>query len=292
MFTAQLGGSSSQCSASATTTIQSQADATALAGCSTFTGSIAISSSTTENIDLSGIQRITGDLVANNATGLSQVSAGQLSQIGGMFSLQQLTILSTLNFPALVSVGSIDWNALPQLSGLTFAQGVQQLSSMSIQNTMLASLNGINLQVADTIYIVNNPYLNDINMQLGNITNAMTLSFNGAKLSAQFPNLIWAYNMTLRGLAAISTPSLASVNGSVGLYSGTFNNFSLPNLTSVGGAFSVVSNDNLNNISAPQLTTVRAGFAIVNNTQIQSVDGFPSLQEVGGAALFGGNFQK
>ena len=192
----------------------------------------------------------------------------------------------------MTDVGSIQWEALPALQGLSFTTGVQSANELNIQNTQLNSLDGINLQVVDTVYIANNPYLQDIEMQLGNITNALTLESNGKNVSAIFPNLIWANNMTFRNASRVSIPSLESVNGSLGFYSNDFSSLTAANLTSVGGSLSFVSNTDLSNVSMPLLKTISGGFQLANNTELDMVDGFPVLATVGGALDFYGNFTK
>lgn len=283
-----------QCGESgSTTTLQSAADATGLSGCSTYSGSIAISTSTTENINLAGISTISGSLVADNVTGIVQISAPDLEEIGDTFDLNGLTILSTLSFPRLAKVDTISWIALPALQGLTFSNtGVQEVSMLTIDNTELASLDGINLQVADTIYIANNRFLDSVNMQLGNVTDSLTFTNNGAELVAEFPNLEWANNITIRNLSSVSVPSLSSVNGSLGFYGNTFESLSAPNLTNVGGSLAFVSNDQLSNITLPELTTVGGGLQIANNSALENINGFPKLKTVGGALDFTGSFNK
>ncbi|TKA81538.1 hypothetical protein B0A49_00452 [Cryomyces minteri] len=279
----------SSCSA-ATKTIQNAGDASALAACQTFTGTIAIATGTTDNIALDGIRKIQGSLIADNVTQLTQMSGSSLETITDTFDLNGLTILSTLNFPRLTNVNTIRWEALPALQGLSFTTGVQTAASVTIQNTQLNSLTGINLQVVDTFFIANNPYLNQMALQLGNISTSLTLEANGRNLSAVFPNLQWAFNMTFRNCSTVSIPSLASVNGSMGFYSNELTSLIGPNLTSVGGSLSFVSNTMLTNISLPKLTTIGGGFQIANNTELKSIDGFPSLKTIGGALDFNGNF--
>lgn len=286
---AVAGRAAAQCSA-ATTTIQNAGDASALASCTTFSGSIAIATGTTDQIALDGIQRITGSLIADNVTQVTQLSADSLDTIGDSFSLSSLTILSSLNFPRLTNVQTIDWTALPALQGLSFTTGVQQASSVSIQNTQLNTLDGINLQTVDQMTIANNNYLDDISMQLGNVTTSLILEANGRNVSANFPNLEWAFNMTFRNCSTVTIPSLASLNGSMGFYANFFESIAAPNLTTVGGSLSFVSNEDLTNISFPELKTVTGGLQVANNTELKSIDGFPALETVGGALDFSGNF--
>lgn len=279
-----------QCGSGGTTTIQSNSDATALANCQTYSGSIAIATGTTDNIQLDGIQSISGSLIANNVTQMTSLEASTLSEIGEEFNLNGLTVLSTLNFPSLKKVDTIEWIALPALQGLSFTAGVEEINMLTIDNTQLGSLDGIDLQVADTISVTNNPYLTSVNMQLGNVTKSLTFGANGRDLQIEFPNLIWAYNLTFRNCSDVSIPSLASINGSLGFYSNGFESLSAPNLTSVGSSLSFVSCDAVTNITMPELTTIGGGFQIANNTKLSQINGFPQLKTVGGALDFNGAF--
>lgn len=276
-----------QCSG--TSTLQSAADASALSSCSTFSGSIAIATGTTDSIALNGINRITGSLTADNVTEMTELSADSLQIIDDSFTLNSLTILSTLNFPELTSVATIDWTALPALQGLSFTTGVQTAGTVSIINTQLATLDGIDLTTVDSMTITNNNYLDDIDMQIGNITTALIIEANGRNVTASFPNLIWAYNITLANVTEIDIPSLASLNGSMGIYANYFTSISAPNLTTVGGSLSFQSNEDMTNMSFPELKTVNGGLDVVNNTALKTID-FPALETVGGAVDFEGNF--
>jgi hypothetical protein len=140
--------------------------------------------------------------------------------------------------------------------------------------------------------IANNNYLQQITMPLGNVTKGLNIATNGQNLAVSFPNLKWAYNMTLRSVDSISTPALVSVNTSLGFYTSTFSTYSAPNLTTVGGALSFVSDSQLSNISLPALTSVGNALYIVNNPELSMIDGFPALKTVGGNLLAVGSFSK
>ncbi|OCK81807.1 hypothetical protein K432DRAFT_350312 [Lepidopterella palustris CBS 459.81] len=278
------------CSVSGTSTLQSQGDATALASCKTFSGSIAIATGTTDAINLPNVQEIDGDFVANNVSLITSIGADSLSTITGKFILNEIQVLSTLNFPRLTTVNDIEWNALPNLQQLTFTSSVTKAGTINIQNTELGSLDGINVQSVDTFYIANNRYLSDITLQLGNVSTSLILEANNPSVNVSFPNLIWAYNMTFRNCSSISVPSLASLNGSMGFYGNDIQTFAAPNLTDVGGSLSFVSNTQLTNISLPLLTSLGGGFQIANNTELKIIDGFPKLKTIVGALDFNGNF--
>merc|ERR1712070_599991 len=181
------------------------------------------------------------------------------------------------------------WEGLPQLQGLSFTTGLQMVESLSIQNTQLGSLDGINLQTADTVYIANNNFLNDITMQLGNVSDSMVLEANGLNVSAIFPNMKWGNELTFRNCSQVSLPSLATTNGSLGFYANFFDMLSTPNLTNVGGDLSFISNEDMTNFSMPQLVKVGGGLNVANNTALRSI-AFPQLETVVGALDFYGNF--
>lgn len=221
---------------------------------------------------------------------MTAISASNLEEISGEFGLSQMTTLTDLTFPRLVKADSINWVTLPALRGLSFTTGLQEVKSLYISDTLLTSLDGIDLQVADNIVITNNRYLMSINMQLGNVTEAITLGQNNKDLAIEFPNMMWAQNMTIANCSEFSAPSLEAINGSIGFYFSTFKNLTAANLTEVGGDLTFVGNNELTNISMPLLTSIGGGFNVANNSALDTVDGFPALETVGGAVNFDGAF--
>ncbi|KAL1633561.1 cell wall protein Ecm33 [Diplodia intermedia] len=281
---AAAGAKAASCSVSGTTTIGSEA--TGLSSCKTFTGSVAIATDAT-TVSISSVQKIDGDLIATNATQLTSLSADSLTEVG-TFHLDELTVLSSLSFPQLNKVESIEWSSLPALSELSFTNGVKEADNVNIQNTFLSTLDGINLKEVSSFFIANNKYLKDITVQFTSIKDALTLSANSDDLQASFPNLEWAYNMTFRNVSSISTPSLASLNGSLGFYGDSIKSYEAANLTTVGGSLSFVGNGNLANITLDALEKVSGGFQIADNPKLHNAS-FPALETVGGALDFSGN---
>jgi len=285
---------SSICTVS-TATINTPADATAFASCSTIKGSVLVGPSASGVISIDGPQQITGDLICANATALTSLGSTTIGAIGGTFTLNGLTLISTLSMGALTSVGAIDWVALPALSQLTFGAVVSQAKSVVISNTFLSTLDGINLDTVATIQIDNNNRLKTFSTQVANITSNLMIFANGQQLDVSLPNLVWAANMTFRAINSISIPSLAVVNGSLGFYDSFVPSIIAPNLTSVGdtatgqGSLAFVDNVKLTNISMPLLADVGGADQIANNTELSSIS-FAALENVGGAIDFSGNF--
>jgi hypothetical protein len=166
---------------------------------------------------------------------------------------------------------------------------------VTISNTFLSTLDGINLNTVDTLQIDNNNRLKTFSTQVANITSGLNINANGNSLEVTFPNLIWAANMTFRNISSISIPSLAAVNGSLGFYGNYMTSIAAPNLTSVGsfsdgrGSLAFVANTKLANISMPLLKSVGGADQISNNTDLGAIS-FPALSTVGGAIDFSGNF--
>ena len=270
--------------------IQNSGDASALGSCETFNGNIIIDPKTSDDLDFGNLQAIKGDLQARGVNKLSSISGAGLRSISGEFALREVQILTNLNFPQLSSVGTVNWNALPNLAGLSFTSGLQMVKRIGIQNTGLQSLEGINLKSVDEFFVVNNNYLNDITMQLQYVGTSLTLSANGDQVQASFPNMEWAYNISFRNVSSVDLPSLATLNGSMGFYNSFMDSVSLPNVTEVGGSLAFVSNDALTNVSVPQLTKIGGGLQLANNTDLEEIDGFPELKAVGGAIDINGYF--
>ncbi|KAH8602169.1 hypothetical protein B0O99DRAFT_707816 [Bisporella sp. PMI_857] len=291
---ALLGAAAAQSACStATATINSPADAAQYTGCSTLRN-VVIGSTASQSISINGPQQITGTLSSESAGQLTSLSSTTIGAIGN-FQLFNLTLLSSLNFGSLTSVGTIDWSALPALSALSFPQSVQNASSVVITNTFLSTLDGINLKTVGLLDINNNNRLTKFETQVASITQGINIAANGKSLAISFPNLLYANNATFRDVKSITTPSLQSINGSLIFVNNYFTTYSAPNLTNVGdfankdGSLAFVGNTALTNITFPGITSVGGGIQVANNSALQTVS-FPALTQVGGAIDITGNF--
>ena len=290
-----------QCSNSATLTITASADASGLASCTTYSGSVAIPTGLSvptdqnghQDLSIDGVQVITGNLTVTNAVMLASLSFGDLQSIGG-FELGALTVLSELSMPQITKVNQLNFTALPALQQLSFGNtGITQASSILITNTGLSSLQGINnLEQVDFFNVNNNPSLQNISLQVTSIKNSLDIEANDGYvtgLQTSFPLLETAQNMTFRNCSSVLLPSLANVSEDLGFYGNTMQSFAAPNLTTCGGLI-FVDNTDLTNISLPALTSINASYQIANNTQLKIINGFQKLSIIGGALDFNGNF--
>jgi hypothetical protein len=249
-------------------------------------------------LNLDGPSAISGSLIVNSAGQLTSLASNSIESIAtskGAFTLFNLTLLSTLQFTELTQVGTINWAALPALSQLTFPSFISKAVSVTITNTFLSTLDGINLMTVGLLDINNNNRLRTFSTQIGNITQGVNIASNGRSLEVSFPNLIWANNMTFRNVSKVSIPSLAKVNGSLIFDDNFFTSISAPNLTTVGntatstGSLAFVANPQLTNITIPRLISIGGGVQVANNSALQTIS-FPVLKTVGGAIDLSGNF--
>lgn len=281
----------SQGACSGSFTISSSSDVSQISSCSTYDGDIIIAAEASGQISIDGVTRITGDLRAANATQLTGIGADSLQTIEGMFDLEILQIMSSLNMPYLSAVNRIRWVALPALQSLNFARGITQANSVYISNTGLTQLSGIELTAVGAMDINNNQFLKTINVNnLKNVTSQLAFSANGPNLEIAFPNLQSAANMTIRNVSSISMPSLSQVAGSMGFYSNYFTSFTAPNLTRTGNTIAFVDSPSLNDLEFPMLTTIGGGLLLANNSELDSITGFNSLKSISGDINFYGTF--
>lgn len=280
--------------ATATYTINAQADATQVASCETVAGTVVVGTSASGPISIEGPASISGGLIVNGAVNLTSLTSTTIGSIGN-FTLQDLTVLSNLAFGALTEVGSLTAITLSALDQFTFPSTVSKASSVVIQNSFFSTLDGINLMTVESIDISNNNRLTTFSTQVANITTSANIASNGKNLAVSLPNLIWAAELTFRNVSSVTIPSLATVNGSLTFDENYFSSLSAPNLTSVGstlngkGSLALVANTAITNFTIPLLKTVGGGIQIANNSELQTIS-FPVLTTVGGAVDLTGNF--
>lgn len=291
-----------QCSNSETYTITASADASQVASCTVYSGSIAvptdISDATDSNgrnsLSIDGVQRIVGNVTINNAANLAELSFPELTSIQGL-QLGGLTVLSSLSLPSIQEIRQLNLTALPALQDLAFGDGVTQARSVLITNTGLSSLRGLDqLESVDSFNVNNNAALQNISLSVTSIKNAINIAANADfqnGVAISFPELVTARNMTFRNCSSVSLPSLANVTEYLGFYGNTMETFSARNLTTTGGLV-FVDNTELTNITLPELVSVNGSFQIANNTQLKKIDGIQKLATVIASIDLNGNFSE
>ncbi|MCJ1355110.1 MAG: hypothetical protein MMC33_005101 [Icmadophila ericetorum] len=297
-FVSAASAASCSIDSTSTTTIVNPAGVTALAGCTTYSGNVALETGAANAgiVDLDGIQAITGTLSYQDDDTVQTFSANDLTTTGDL-QLGNLTQLSSLSMTSLASVGNLNFTGLSILQTLTFGDpGVTKAISVLVTNTELNSLTGLDgLTQVDSISVDNNPYLSTISMDFTTIMGSLDIGANdvaGNGLSVSFQSLQSAGSATFRNATTVSIPALINVTQNLGFYGNDFQSLSCPNLTQAGGVI-FVSNDMLSSISMPLLKTINSNngtFQIANNTLLTSITGFGDLKNVNGNVDLTGNF--
>jgi len=296
-----------QCSASATTTIQNPAGASALASCSTYSGDVVLATGAASNentVNLNGLREIVGSLSYQDDSSVTALEAGDLQSVGD-FNLGALSSLSKLSMPALGSVGDLNFTGLSSLAQFGFGTpGITRAGNVLVTNTVLTSLSGLDgLTEVTGLDVSNNPYLPTVEFTVLSViaspnpdgTGAINIGANDVTSGGQtvnFPMLQTADLITIRNASTIDLPSLFNVSQNLGFYGNLVQSIATPNLTFAGGIV-IVDNTKLTNISMPMLTTINGTngtYQIANNTLLQSIDGFEALTTVTGGLDFTGNF--
>lgn len=273
------------CSAE-TVTILDQSDADDLAACTAPSWiNIVLDEELSGEIALDGIDIIKGNLTCQNLEQLTAVSAANLTAINGAFNLDSLTILSTLDFPTLVFVNTMNMLGLPALQALNFDAG-PTVNNLLISNTQLYDLNGLNIVAADIVNINNNPYLAIISLPFTKVTQSLNIRGNSDQTEADFAQLQTAADMSLGNISELSVPQLSLVSGSLGIVGTSVQHFDLALLETVGVNFEILEGPDLSSVSAPALTSVGGSLYFDNTTKLHTID-LPSLVTASGTWLRG-----
>ena len=242
---------------------------------------------------MEGPQKITGNLIINNATQLLGFTSSTLKEIDGKFELQGLNLLSNLQLENLESVGEIYFEKLTQLDTMTFGtSGVSKANNITITDTRLGSLDGLNIATVGTFEVSNNPQLLELNSDLVNATDALIFQTNGPSMTITMNKLEFANVAEFSQIKTLTVPSLKSVGRLSFVVNPMMNSFSASNLTSVADSLTFANNTALTNFSFPALTKIAGDLTVTNNTKLADLTGLPKLQSVFGGITVGGVFEK
>ncbi|KAK0309277.1 cell wall protein Ecm33 [Friedmanniomyces endolithicus] len=276
-----------QCN-NATTTLRDAADITQLASCKTFTGTIVVATDSAAVMDIPGLETVQGDFIAANNSLLTTLSSSTFSVITGTVLFQNLPFLTNLTLPNWISSGTLHFDTVPEPTVHDFQQNGQQVNNLIVRNTTFAFLAGLALQGAqmDTLKIVDNPFLQIINLQMGNISQSATIKGSSADLVVMLPNLTYAYELNISNGSQVVLPRLQAVNGGMSIGSIKSPNISAPALTFVGGDLNI-TDSGLSELNMNELVNVQGSMNLVENAQLADLSGLSSLSVVGGLNLVG-----
>lgn len=195
------------------------------------------------------------------------------------------------------SVRTVELLSLAVLNTFSMGSGVTQVDSMSITDTNIADLTGIDINTINTLQLETNSNLASFESNIKTINSSVTISTNGNRnMSVSMPQLIFVNNAQISGVGAFDVPSLKNVSSLRFAENENMVKFAAANLTMVGentkntGSLSFTDNAMLTNLSFPNLQKITGDLTIANNTAMKNITGFPKLTGVFGALILGGNF--
>lgn len=273
-----------------TVVISSQSDADDISSCGTINGDVQIAKNYAGGLTLTGITHITGSLVINGSTNVTSLTAPDLTIIGKNLELISGILLTDLNMTELTLVGDMNFEALPNLQYLYFESGVRAAGGISITNTGLVNLDGLEITSASNgISIFANNNLADISLNSLTNTSSLSIQANSPKLAVNLPNLVAVQNLTVTNTTSLSIPSLYHLTGQLQISGSYINNFSTGPLQT-GTDIIFMDNALLSNISMPDLSSLLGDLIITGNGVLKEITGFSSLVNVQGIVDVTGNY--
>lgn len=279
---AAAGYAYAECSTTATTTIENSGDASAIATCTTFSGNIAVATGVSDDISFGQLKEIDGDLLIKNNQNIKRIDGAGLEKISGELSLLDNSQLAAVAFPKLDNVKKLTMIGLASLRNLGFDGGISNIEELSIENTQLQNLNGIDLNKTKSIRIIANPSIANISMGVTNMTGPMEIGDNNADVVVSFPNLEHAGNMSFRSVGNLSLPALKDISpGSFGIFKSKLKSFYASNFTEVKADLTISNCTELEDLSLPSLSKV--GAFRIENTNLADITKLGKLKEANAA---------
>lgn len=264
---------------SSTFAINSVADATALADCSSLVGDVLLDPSI-PNIDISGSTHISGDLILENSGATISLSTTSLTTIKGVLVLRNITLLSTLEMPALTSVGSIQFQTLPALNFLNFTNGITTDDSISIIDTFLQSVYGIRSTSVGELNITGNYRLINFDLQIRNVTEKLTVQMNGGRFRLYLPDLTFVKHLNINHVPSFDVPRLETIEGFAQFDAIFQDSLAFPRLRTIKGPARFININGVTSLTAPALEN--CGDLIITNSDNLTNISLPALKAING----------
>lgn len=216
-------------------TIHNAADASSLTSCKTLS-SIVIATDAPAKIDLPGIETITAGLRVFNVSALESLSAKDLKQVDRII-LETLPMITSVNLESLGSVDTVFIENAPKLSTMEINNPLQDIRSLTVGQTAFESLDAFKSVNLEYLYSFANPNMNDVSLQVVNVSGQFLIQGGGEDLAVNMANLLRVGGrLILEGVHSLDVPDLTTANDDVFIiYHG--DELSFPSLQTVRGQF-------------------------------------------------------
>ncbi|KAF2137098.1 uncharacterized protein K452DRAFT_236423, partial [Aplosporella prunicola CBS 121167] len=276
-----------------TTTIHGTRDASALASCITYTGSIAIATDAVGEIAINKVEVITGNLTAYGVDGLISLSGDSLRSLD-TFSLQTVPGLSTVRFPSISQINSLQWTGATNLTDIAFNITATSIQAVTVGDTSLGSLDKLGLQslrYANEIRVINNPHLQSFPLpRLYEVTSNLTFGDNGDRFDIPLPSLEIAENVYLYNISSFSINMLKNVSNFLSVHNTNSETILVSQLARVGSFLDLVGNTRWSEVAFPGF--YEAGNILIDGSPNLTTLRLSTLQNAAGNVSLSGNFSE
>ncbi|KAJ5106629.1 hypothetical protein N7456_003304 [Penicillium angulare] len=269
--------------------ITSQSDADDISSCTTVSH-ITIAENVTDSIELSKLEKVTGNLTTN-AANLKSFSAPKLESVGGSLEFSGTGLLTELDLSSLSSVGSFLWYKSGVKPSYSFSDsGLTSAGSVWIIQTGIRSISWLKMETIENLALVWNPGLDTVDLStLKNFTGEITIDGEEAEISISLPK-------ATAGASLAATNSVQSLDidlmrnlTKLTLNSTSITDFSAPELTEMG-SIELHGNDHLTNFSMPKLKTISN--ITYDDYDMATNFSFPVLNTIEENAVFSSNLSE
>ncbi len=275
-------------------TLTASASISELASCPTILGSVEVSGNEIGLLDLSQLEKISGDVKVFNSSSVTAINMPNLQQIDGSLSITALTQLHAIDFSSLLDAGELSLISLPSLATLNLNKGISKASLIELSDTAMSLLDGLitGLDTVGTLNVNNNKNISSIDLQnLQHVTTGILLSFNSDNCLIDLSSLSWASNFSIQDVSSLQVTNLTSVNGTFNVAYNSFDLVQFDQLKEIGGDLQFYANDEAERADFPSLTSIGGELLYFNNTNLEDLaDSFDKLEKVKGAVNIKGLF--
>ncbi|KAF2500968.1 hypothetical protein BU16DRAFT_186659 [Lophium mytilinum] len=234
-----------------------------MASCTTFSGSIAIATETTDDIRMEELDAVLGNFVAIDVPGLKSLNLSSVWAITGALRVERNENLQNLTVPN--DLGNVSFISLPALEGPPIDDdyyGLYAIDSLEIHNTSIRSLSFTSSDMV-SLNISNNDAMSEITVLIPSIK-SLTIAGN---------NVYSPPDVTLNLCKNISNVLLRNVY-----------TCAAPDLNFVQESLIIEENPGLTHIYFESLYTVQSSIVIANNTDLSYII-LPSLESAGSLSI-------
>jgi hypothetical protein len=130
-----------------------------IAGCTTFDGSILIEKTGNWDMQLHGVETVTGSIILRENVDLQAFSAPDLRSVHGDIHIEENTALSVLDLPRLTDSNAVSLIVVPSLDRIDFPAGLSHINNLRIEDSKAEVVTGLTATGLNSLILTNNNFM-------------------------------------------------------------------------------------------------------------------------------------